>query len=250
MISRKELAEYAEKLGFNIYQAEKDYLQHAFLASLYSVSSTEFIFKGGTAMQKAYGLDRFSEDLDFTLNSTADAMQFLEKAVVGANSFAKTTISRKDEKTNSFIMKLKMEGPLYAGAEKTLQTIVIETSLREKVLRKTDAVRIVPIYADLTPYTALVMSPEEMFAEKVRAIMTRDKPRDLYDLWFLLKKKTRFDPGLADGKLAYYSKKFTPAEFKKEVNNKEKNWAAELKILMKNVPDFKETKKAVLDAVK
>ncbi len=50
MISRKELEYMARALGLNSYQAEKDYLQHAFLSALYAVSAGEFIFKGGTAL--------------------------------------------------------------------------------------------------------------------------------------------------------------------------------------------------------
>lgn len=77
MIDRNELGEYARALKYNIYQAEKDYVQHVFLAALYSVSATEFVFKGGTALQKAYGLDRFSEDLDFTASASVDALHLV-----------------------------------------------------------------------------------------------------------------------------------------------------------------------------
>lgn len=66
MISRQQLHSYTNLLGYSLGQVEKDYLQHLFLFYLYSEVSTEFVFKGGTSLQKCFGLDRFSEDLDFT----------------------------------------------------------------------------------------------------------------------------------------------------------------------------------------
>lgn len=46
-------------------QAEKDYFQEIILFILYREFGRELVFKGGTALTKCYGFDRFSEDLDF-----------------------------------------------------------------------------------------------------------------------------------------------------------------------------------------
>ena len=67
MIDKNNIREVEKRLGFSFWQAEKDYLQHLFLRELYSTVGTELVFKGGTALQKAYGLHRFSRDLDFNL---------------------------------------------------------------------------------------------------------------------------------------------------------------------------------------
>ena len=48
------------------------------------------------------------------------------------------------------------------------------------------------------------LSQEEILAEKVRAIMTRRKGRDLYDLWYLLSKGTLVESDLVRKKLDYY----------------------------------------------
>ncbi len=68
MISRKELQEYAQIKKLNLGQAEKEYFQNIVLFILYEQFGKELVFKGGTALSKAYGLERFSEDLDFTRN--------------------------------------------------------------------------------------------------------------------------------------------------------------------------------------
>jgi len=46
-----------------------------------SLSDTPFILKGGTALLLAYGLDRFSEDLDFDSNKHLRLENRIEKAV-------------------------------------------------------------------------------------------------------------------------------------------------------------------------
>ena len=238
MISREELQDYAKKIGFNLYQAEKDYLQHAFLAELYSVSSIQFVFKGGTALQKAYGLDRFSEDLDFTFNSEGKELEFVRKAAAKTSNFAETALRKEMELDNSASAKLKMKGPLYDGREITLQTVTIEISTREKVQMPPLALKIVPPYADLKPYVSFVMAPEEILAEKVRALTTRHLPRDLYDLWFLLRKNTKPVLPLINKKLEYCERSYDFSGFKEAVEEKRRNWTQELKALMKTVPDF------------
>lgn len=250
MIARKELEYTARALGLNSYQAEKDYLQHAFLSALYAISAGEFVFKGGTALQKAYGLDRFSEDLDFTFaGSGKNAPELLTKALEELSKFAEAGIAKKEEREGSFSAKLKIRGPLFDGNERSVQTLLVEISMREKILKNPFARRIVPSYADLRPYIALCMEPEEALAEKARAILTRDKARDVYDFWFLLKKGAVFNKEYADAKLAYYGRKFEISEFRKAVENKKRIWKRELGVLLKSVPEFEEISREVVEAI-
>ena len=64
MIERDEL------LKINIYeqpyQKEKNYIKELFLDGIYTATS-ELVFKGGKALSKFYGSNRFSDDLDFSL---------------------------------------------------------------------------------------------------------------------------------------------------------------------------------------
>ena len=59
------------------------------------------------------------------------------------------------------------------------------------------------------------MNKKEILAEKVRAA------RDIYDLWFLLKKGTRFDLRLVNEKLRYYEKVFEKDVFIERIKGKE-----------------------------
>ena len=55
-------------------QLERDYLLTLLLSEIYRVFSTDLIFKGGTALKYFYGLNRFSEDLDFTYAGVCDSI--------------------------------------------------------------------------------------------------------------------------------------------------------------------------------
>ena len=65
MITKNDLEQY--KTFIDPYQIEKDYLQDLILYNIYKTTKNAFVFKGGTALSKVYHTDRFSEDLDFTL---------------------------------------------------------------------------------------------------------------------------------------------------------------------------------------
>ncbi len=77
MINKETLLTY--KTFKDPYQTEKDYLQDLMLYSIYSFSTNEFVFKGGTAFSKFYYSDRFSEDLDFTMQNVKTQISQLKK---------------------------------------------------------------------------------------------------------------------------------------------------------------------------
>ena len=79
MITKEDLKEYGRTFGFNLGQAEKDYLQHIFLLFLSRNISNELVFKGGTALQKIYGINRFSIDLDFTKARECNVLEIMGK---------------------------------------------------------------------------------------------------------------------------------------------------------------------------
>ena len=48
------------------------------------------------------------------------------------------------------------------------------------------------------------LAREEILAEKIRAVMTREKGRDIYDLWFLLSLGVEINTEMVLDKLKYY----------------------------------------------
>jgi predicted nucleotidyltransferase component of viral defense system len=206
------------------------------------------VFKGGTALQKAYALNRFSIDLDFTLNDVNfDSQTLFKKIVSDLNSFGLKTETIKLKKKVSEIFILKIQGPLYDGIERSLSSLRIEISLREKIILGFDVKEIVPIYPDIQPYIIVVMKLEEILAEKIRAILTRAKARDVYDAWFLIKKGVKTEKKIINEKLSYYSLKFNKDKFISNVKRIEKTWKKELEPLVSFIPDFNTVFKNIKD---
>ena len=236
----EELKTYAVKRGLNLGQAEKDYYQTIILFIIYTRASKEIVFKGGTALAKCYGLNRFSEDLDFTV---VKKIQTIEHVSKGLNDFGINhqiiKSGNETEKTEKY--KIKVEGILFAGTEKTKCNITLDFNLREKILLEPKFVTI-GYHMDIIPsFDVYVMDEKEILAEKVRALYTRKSARDLYDLAFLIKKGIVPDRRIIDEKLKMYDLKFKKTEFISKCKELKEIWKNELQSLVRNVPDFKET---------
>ncbi len=243
MLTRRNLESYKEITGFNLGQIEKDYLQHIFLLNFYRKIKDELVFKGDTALQKTYGLSRFSEDLDFTLKSDIDIESVLKTVMINLRIFGcEASKNKKKEETSGATYLIKIKGPLFDGTEQSHTYIRLEISKREKVELPVNINTITPIYEDLPPYTIPVMALSEIMAEKIRAIFTRNNARDIYDLWFLIQKKNKVPVTLINKKLKYYKKNFDQKEFEKAVEKKEKIWEQEMRQIVPVIIDFKEIK--------
>ncbi len=167
MLTRKELIEYRDILGFSLGQIEKDYIQHIFLINLYKIIGNELLFKGGTALQKCYGLNRFSEDLDFNLMRDISIEKILDKTIRGMSLFGcDSEIKKLKEDEISIVYLTRSKGPLYDGTEKSLSYIRIEISKRNDVSLLPVRNEVVPIYRDLPLYIAFVMNPSEIMQKR------------------------------------------------------------------------------------
>lgn len=238
MLNKAELEEFGHRLGFNLWQTERDYFQHLFLMFLSRRTSHELIFKGGTALQKVFGLNRFSIDLDFTLNQALPVELFENIKRDFANFGVRAEFERIEQK-NSIKVKLAIEGPSYEGTERTFIVLRIEISLREKVLLEPETKEIFPTYSDLQPYLVKVMNLDEIVAEKLRAILTRDKARDVFDLRFLLNKGVKVNKKLVNEKLKAYGITYSKTLLVEKISKMEKVWPNELSQLMVVIPEFK-----------
>ena len=246
MLTRKNLISYREITGFNLGQIEKDYLQHIFLLNFYRKIKDELVFYGGTALQKTYGLNRFSEDLDFTFKSNIDTESVLNSVKTNMKIFGCETLKKKKKEEDlgtNYLLKIK--GPLLDGTERSHSYIGLDIGKREKVELPININTITPIYEDLPPYTAPVMAIPEIMAEKIRAIFTRDKARDIYDLWFLIQKKNRVPVSLINSKLKFYNNFFNQKEFEKQIEKKEKIWKQEMEQHIPFLISFGEIKNSI-----
>ena len=235
MLNREELNKYGPP-GFHLMQKEKDYMQHWILSFL-SQSGFGGVFKGGTCLQKAFGLPRYSEDLDFTLND-AEKPDFDALSAYLSSAGFSGIIIKKTESNVSDTVKLRFRGPVYNGKTISEGSVTLDFSKRERTILEAKPVLITPPYTDILPYQIRVMDKEEMAAEKVRAIFTRKSARDLYDIYFLLHQKTVLRLEFIENKLAYNDLKFDYNAAERKIMDLEKIWDREMLVLTKNVLDF------------
>ncbi|HLC96166.1 MAG TPA: nucleotidyl transferase AbiEii/AbiGii toxin family protein [Candidatus Nanoarchaeia archaeon] len=238
MITKNELQRYRSLTGFNMWQVERDYLQHLFLILLSRHSTSELVFKGGTALQKAYGLDRFSIDLDFTQREKIDFSGLMDKLTAAITDFGYQSVY-EEIKTIGKAFRLKIQGPLYANTPISISTLTVEVSQRENILLGPKMVQITPVYRDLQPYTIVVMHEEEILAEKIRAIIARNKPRDVFDLNFMLNRGVKMNIEFINKKLEYYKQGFNKKVLIENIKKKEPIWEKEMKNYIASLPDFK-----------
>ncbi len=249
MVTKDEILEYAKLYGMPPYQIEKEYFQHLLLFLIYSETSS-LVFKGGTAIKKAYGLTRFSEDLDFTQLEDKEYDELFEKIskTLRENfAFENEVKKMKSLEGMGSSYRFKIIGPLITSP-KQIESCYIYIDISKRETPKTrEIIKITPNYKELPEYTIIVMSKEEIVAEKIRAIITREKPRDVFDIWYLLKAGTNIRFDWVREKMSYYKMDFSKEQFFKELAEFRKNWEKELKPLMKEVPDFEEVNKLICE---
>ena len=250
MIDRDKIMEIAKFKGLTPKFAELDYLQDIVLRSIQSEIGNKLIFKGGTCLYKVYGLDRFSEDLDFTARKgfKRKALQKLTYYLTLLDIKNKIEI---DTFENAINIYFTIFGPLYDGTKEGLTRLIINISSRERVLLGIKKERYVPLYKELPPFDIYAMEEKELVAEKIRTIYNRNKPRDVYDLWFLLKKRAiNFDLELTNKKLSHGKIKFEKSAFMQKVLEKKSNWNRELQtFILTDLPDFDLVKKEIEECV-
>lgn len=219
MISLDELKSIAKKLKIDESVVAREYIQILFLNELYSQGFSENIFfKGGTAIRLLYSGTRFSEDLDFTVNMKVE--NFEESLNKFLSSLSNKYLIKHKEK-ESITGKTYLLTATIPGF-KTDIFVRLDFSFREKVFEPQKKI-LKADYPILLNSFIQVLSIDEIIAEKIRAIITRDKARDLYDIWVLLQLGGKLNLELVSEKLKYYDEKFDKSKLisKVEAANEE-----------------------------
>ncbi len=253
MMTKEELEGYGTYR--DKYQMEKDYLQDLLLASIYSNTTDEFVFKGGTAISKFYNSDRFSEDLDFTSRriDAAGARGLMDAAMKSLQYAASYVEEPSANRFGTIEAAIDIEGPRYNGKRSTLQRIIFEINTSASLVEKAIPMPRAPVYADARNYVALVMDRREMLAEKVRAIMSagrRHKERDLYDMYYLLGKGTPLERGLVMKKLEESKTVFSKEALRECIGGVRVTWNALQPFVQHTLEEYGHVSRTVIDTMK
>lgn len=251
MISREDLISIAKLKQLAPRLAELDYLQDIALLNLSREYGSKLIFKGGTCLYKAYQLNRFSEDLDFTAKPGFKASAALRRLPYVLSLLNINSTIKIEQFGNAINVYLKILGPLYDGSKGSMTTLILNISSRERVLLPVQRFPYTPLYRELRPFDLFIMDEREIIAEKVRAIYERNKARDVYDLWYLVqRKRITSDQKLIVKKLSVTGVRFIKAAFADKIQEKEEGWKKDLGGLIAGpLPDFKEVQKVLITAL-
>ena len=169
----------------------REYFQHVFLGELYKLGEAgKMLFKGGTALRIIYGSPRFSEDLDFSLFEVSQSQikSFVEKLFVEVLAEMeqigiKVEIGEKSNVTTGGYFGVAT----FRILEYQPVGVEINISARngEDIRGEVDSVA-----NDFVPtYTIVHLPQSKLVEEKIfGALRDRKKPRDFYDLYFIMRK--------------------------------------------------------------
>ena len=180
------------------------------LSALYGLKRVGFFekaaFYGGTALRILYGLNRFSEDLDFTLldkDKEFDFTPFLsgmkqELLSMGFNLEIEKKLKSIDTSIQSAFLKMNtIELLLSIGEQETSKKINHNQKVQIKLEIDTDPPALFKFEEKLvmnpSPFYVLTLTPCSLFAGKVHAILCRSwkgrvKGRDYFDfVWYITK---------------------------------------------------------------
>jgi predicted nucleotidyltransferase component of viral defense system len=192
MISNEALEKLATQYQAGVFpNIVREYFQHVFLSELYKLPEAErLLFKGGTALRIVSGSPRFSEDLDFSVFGVAesDLKKLIEDLFVKVLAQIeqlgmRVEIGEKSDKTSGGYFGIATFGL------SDFPPVNVEINISSRNGREMRG-EVDSVASDFVPtYTLIHLPQDELVEEKVfGALLGRKKPRDFYDLYFIMRK--------------------------------------------------------------
>lgn len=182
MLTEEQIREIAVKSRTNFINVAREYIQNQFLKIFYSYEGSNLIFfKGGTALKILYRSPRFSEDLDF---STAAINQKLTEDLLQETMLGLGREGFQIELEESTLTSGGYLGEIHWQFGAVKIGLAIEISGRKK---KASGELITVDNPYIPAYMLISLKREELILEKIEALLNRKKPRDFYDLYFMLR---------------------------------------------------------------
>lgn len=183
MISTAKIKQLSVKYQTAELNVLREYFQHLFLSYFYQQSKASGIFfKGGTAFRIIYKSPRFSEDLDFSTHKiNLKDLEYILLQTLDQIEFENIKVVLKEAKATSggYLANILFEADNFQQV-----TIRVEISFRQSKLKE----EVTSISSDYIPsYMISGLEKEMLVDEKIQALLFRKKPRDFYDLYFILR---------------------------------------------------------------
>jgi predicted nucleotidyltransferase component of viral defense system len=231
-ITKNELYEIASTKKFSKNLLAKDYVLTEILFLLKNVPN--IYFKGGTALQKTIlHHSRLSEDIDFTLTTNVkkidlEIIQILEKSKM-FNSIT------HDKNVTQFIRIVVA----YNLFEEIKGTVFIDLNEKADLLCTPEKKVIEHFYKNNIPnFSINLLAEEELIAEKLRAGITRNKPRDHFDIYQIIKTHHQINYKLAEEKCKNAGVEFSIIRLFNKAKTLKNRWGTDMVPLLAEEIEF------------
>lgn len=141
-----------------------------------SVSSDNYVLKGGTGLLLCHGLNRFSEDIDLDGIRKVKLDGLIQEACNDLDKYCLLKVTKDTDTVLRYMVD-------YGSVRNQKYPLKVEISFREKPLllkkfRKIETINGMKVY-----------SLKDLVVMKQMAFINRDKIRDFYDLYWFLKNR-------------------------------------------------------------
>jgi predicted nucleotidyltransferase component of viral defense system len=253
MIKPAEIQQIARKEGVRDTQIEKDYILSWILTGIANneLLFNNLLFKGGTVLKKFYFSDyRYSEDLDFTLLDTKITNDDIRKSFHAVFEYIKEeaniALSLSDfgkHETESINFYINYVGPL--GGSGANKHVKVDISQNEQLQFDVKEREMFKKYSDNEACRLKCYSLEEVMTEKMRSLLSRQQPRDFYDLWYLSEYEgMEMCDYLFEFEAKSHHKVLTPENLENRINQLlpvfKARWISSLNDQIQNLPPFEQ----------
>lgn len=262
MISLSEINAAVKKYQVPPETIEKDYVICWILSCLSkSKLINNFIFYGGTAIKRIYFEDhRFSEDIDLMSSRFFEKKYLLQQLAILQYASEEANLLLTINKDSIIENKNRMQLFInYSGFEEIAnipKQIRLDFVMNMEPYGKHEHKPIIKSYTDLKIHneTLSVMTLNTILANKLGLLTdsTRNEPRDLFDIWFLLKRVDKFNFDFEELCVAFrekYGYRPSLSILKPRLKNHsfKRNWDTRLNKQITELPEFDLVSKEISD---
>lgn len=231
-IAKQDLDEIIVRTGFDYDLLTKDYYITVLLYHLKEIKG--IYFKGGTALQLTL-LDhsRISEDIDFTIDRPLAVVRKEIEAVI--NNTKLFGVITQDKDVDGFV---RLVVPYTSSMGESM--VFIDINERAKLVLEPQDILLKHFYPNMDQFRFPCLNIRELVAEKIAAAIGRNKPRDHYDIYQLIKHGVEFDMGLVKKKCEQSGVEFDIVKMFNNAKKLHKRWDEDMVPLLAEEVDFKE----------
>jgi len=213
----RDIAErLSRELKIDITQVTREYYEMLILKGLSGLPcSDDLIFKGGTALRLAYGSPRFSEDIDFSVETDCLSGKFSDMIERIISPMEEAEITDLIEKYYTYLAEIKISKD-YLNFPFRIK-IEIRREIDEDYKWELQMIK-----SSCSIYSVLLktVTLEQLYTDKQLCLKERMQPKDLFDFWYISQVLKRpYNPEVKiDRKILRRDlRKFLPLDFHKIV---------------------------------